>query len=98
MSASDKSERPEVRAFQELELLVRGLGEELASFRRRAIDAEAQLKAPLKAKLTGRAAEVETENEGLKTRLGRAEDRVKQMLDRVRFLRQQLQTQAGGRS
>ena len=98
MSASDRSERPEVRAYQELETLVRGLGEELAAFRRRAIEAETQLKAPAKVKLTGRAAEVEAENEGLKARLGRAEDRVKQMLDRVRFLRQQLQTQGGGRS
>lgn len=101
---------PELRAFHELETLVRHLGEELATFRKRAITAEAQLKdaaaapAVAPAKQSGvssdRAAELETENETLKTRVTRAEERVKQMLDRVRFLRQQLQSQptAAGRS
>src|SRR5688500_16839533 len=99
MSGSD---RPELRAYKELETLVRHLGEELAAFRRRALSAEAQLKesgggatpkgrsAPQGERLT----DLETENEALKTRLGRAEERVRQMMDRVRFLRQQLQTQA----
>jgi len=98
MSAND---RPELRAYLELETLVRNLGEELAVFRRRAIAAEAQLKdaghAPAKgrgASLGDRAAELEAENEALKTRLAGAEDRVRQMMDRLRFLRQQLQAQA----
>lgn len=98
MSAND---RPEQRAFKELETLVRHLGEELAAFRRRAIAAEAQLKdSPAKgtpggrAPQTGRVAELETENATLKTRLDRSEDRVRQMMERVRFLRQQLQSQA----
>ena len=99
MSAND---RPEQRAFKELETLVRHLGEELAAFRRRAIAAEAQLKdaghAPkagggTRAVQAGRS-ELETENEMLKTRLSRTEDRVRQMMERVRFLRQQLQSQA----
>ena len=100
MSAND---RPETRAFKELEGLVRNLGEELAVFRRRAIAAEGQLKdgvqAPSKSRgapPAGRAADVDEENETLKTRLGRAEDRVKQMMERVRFLRQQLQAQSTG--
>ena len=38
------SERPELRAYRELEMLVRHLGEELAAFRRRALAAEGQLK------------------------------------------------------
>ena len=103
------NERPELRAYRELETLVRHLGEELATFRRRAINAEAQLKDGAHsgghaAKGGGRGAavgehvaELETENEALKTRLGRAEERVKQMMERVRFLRQQLQTTGAGR-
>lgn len=98
MSGND---RPDLHAFTELETLVRHLGEELAVFRRRAIAAEAQLKdsgpAPKSvgrgAPSTGKSADLETENEALKTRLGRAEDRVSQMMERVRFLRQQLQSQ-----
>ena len=104
MSANDKSpsaERPEIRAYQELESLVRSLGEELAMFRRRALAAEAQLKetghAPPKGKsaISGeRLAELQEENEGLRTRLARAEERVRQVMDRVRFLRQQIQSQS----
>lgn len=102
MSANDKSERPETRAYRELEGLVRNLGEELAAFRRRALSAEALLKeaghAPPKGKTAQvgeRLAELQSENEGLKARLEGAEERVKQMLDRVRFLRQQIQSQGG---
>jgi TolA-binding protein len=94
------NERPELRAFKELETLVRHLGEELAAFRRRALAAEAQLKdggpAPRakSAAGSGRAADLEAENDALRLRLDRTEDRVRQMMERVRFLRQQLQTQA----
>ena len=38
------SVRPETTAFAELEQLVKHLGDELASFRRRALQAEARLK------------------------------------------------------
>lgn len=102
MSGND---RPELRAYRELETLVRHLGEELASFRRRAIRAETQLRDASHAPATKgggrivsdeRLAELETENETLRTRLGRAEERVRQMLERVRFLRQQVQTQPTG--
>jgi hypothetical protein len=96
------NDRPDVRAYRELETLVRNLGEELAAFRRRAIAAEALLKdaghggaAPARGVTAGeRPSELEAENDVLRTRLGRAEERVRQMLDRVRFLRQQLQAQA----
>ena len=96
MSASDRTERSEVKAFRELETLVRSLGEELAVFRRRALEAEAKLKdgggAPQRAKPGAPGSEVEV----LRTRLARAEERVKQMMDRVRFLRQQVQSQVAG--
>lgn len=99
------NERPELRAFGELEALVRHLGEELAAFRRRALVAETQLKeaghhAPrgggAAAGLGERLSELETENKGLRTRLDRSDDRVRQMLERVRFLRQQLQAEITG--
>jgi predicted nucleic acid-binding Zn-ribbon protein len=105
MSGND---RPELRAYKELETLVRNLGEELAAFRRRALSAESQLKDSghshaSKAGAGGRTAavgerlsELETENDTLRTRLDRAEERVRQMMDRVRFLRQQLQSQTSG--
>lgn len=100
-------------AFAELEQLVRHLGEELSAFRRRALQAEARMKA-LEAELSDRqAAEeraaakavaaagadalashprvtaLETENADLRRRLEAATTRTRQVLDRVRFLRQQ---------
>ena len=100
MSASDRTERPELKAFRELEALVRNLGEELAMFRRRALEAEAKLKdggQPTRAKAgAGAASGQQSEVEVLRTRLARAEERVKQMMDRVRFLRQQVQSQVAG--
>lgn len=92
------NDRPDLRAFAELETLVRSLGEELATFRRRALVAEAQLKesghaTPRSGALGDRLAELDTENTALRNRLSRAEERVRQMMDRVRFLRQQLQAQ-----
>jgi predicted nucleic acid-binding Zn-ribbon protein len=95
MSGND---RPEVSAYKELEGLVRALGEELAAFRRRALAAEAQVKdggaTPRDRTSTSEPrTALEEENAALKSRLGRAEEQMGQMLERVRFLRQQLQTQ-----
>ena len=87
--------RPDAKAFLELEALVRNLGEELSTFRKRAHAAEARLKA-IATKGGGgdehaeeRVAQLEGENAKLKTRLAAAADRTRKMLDRVRFLRQQ---------
>lgn len=94
------NERAEVTAFRELEALVRSLGEELAAFRRRAIAAEAQLKeagqtprVSRSGETIDRATELELENQALRERVTRAEERIRGMMDRVRFLRQQLQSQ-----
>ncbi len=81
-------------AFRELEHLVRNLGEELATFRRRAHAAEARLKAlgdtPAgDASAEERVSTLEAENARLRARLEQATDRTRAMLDRVRFLRQQ---------
>ena len=101
---SDRA-RPE-GALQELELLVRSLGEELTGFRRRALDAERRLRetpvssaavvAVAPAATAARVAELERENEELRARLADASARTRQMVERVRFLRQQ-QEQGGDR-
>ena len=95
------SVRPEIVAFRELETLVRHLGDELAGFRRRALLAEARVRelegqgaAPVvqqQRELSDRVTQLEHENAGLKGRLDSATARTKQMLDRVRFIRQQAQ-------
>lgn len=104
MSGHDNSDSGDLRAFRELETLVRHLGEELATFRRRAIAAEAQIKEGggshpprVKSAAVGEhLTELEHENAALRTRLERAEDRIRQMMDRVRFLRQQAQAESSG--
>ncbi|HEX7595923.1 MAG TPA: hypothetical protein VF387_06185 [Gemmatimonadaceae bacterium] len=88
------SVRPEVAAFAELEMLVKHLGDELASFRRRALQAEARVKSLESTGVKGvvspeRVQFLEKENAGLSTRLDAARARTQQMIDRVRFLRQQ---------
>jgi hypothetical protein len=89
---------PEVAAFRELELLVHHLAEELAGFRRRAQVAEARLRdvegqeaGMASLDLAARCTELEHENGRLKKKLDAANARAKQMLERVRFLRQQAQ-------
>jgi hypothetical protein len=96
MSDNDQAEK---RAVQELNVLVHHLAEELAGFRRRALTAESRLKdveghegGAASLELVNRCAELEQENEKLKAKLDAANSRAKQMLDRVRFLRQQAQT------
>jgi hypothetical protein len=92
----------EKRAVQELDVLVHHLAEELTGFRRRALTAEARLKevegnegGAASLELANRCAELEQENERLKTKLDAATTRAKQMLDRVKFLRQQAQGSGG---
>jgi hypothetical protein len=98
------SARPEVAAFRELETLVRHLGDELAGFRRRALLAEARVREleELDAKsanrpqrdLAARCTELERENNALAAKLDSATTRTRQMLERVRFIRQQTESSA----
>jgi hypothetical protein len=88
------SVRPDRAAFAELEQLVKHLGDELASFRRRALQAEARIKSLESTGVKGvvspeRVQFLERENAGLTNRLDAARTRTQQMIDRVRFLRQQ---------
>jgi hypothetical protein len=87
--------RPDAKAFKELEALVRNLGDELSTFRKRAQAAEQRLKG-IATKGGGgdvhaeeRVAQLESENAKLHQRLEAAAARTRKMLDRVRFLRQQ---------
>jgi hypothetical protein len=95
------SERPEITAFHELEQLLRHLGDELAGFRRRALLAESRVR-ELESEetepdvreqraLSERVNRIEEENSVLRSRLESATARTRQMLERVRFIRQQAQ-------
>ena len=83
-----------VSAFEELEQLIRHLGDELSSFRKRALTAENRVKelegasdgAPVSSAAMAR---LERENATLRGRLDKATARTREMLERVRFLRQQ---------
>jgi hypothetical protein len=92
---ASNNEQPDMEsAFAELERLVNNLGDELASFRRRALQAEARVKAlegsPGATRVSPeRIEKLERDNASLKLRLEKARGRTRQMLDRVRFLRQQ---------
>lgn len=92
---SDSEHQPELfSAFGELEQLVRHLGDELATFRKRALLAEGRLK-DLEGTGDGPSASsedlrrLERENAQLRARLETSTTRAREMLDRVRFLRQQ---------
>ena len=99
---SDRAPRPPLTAFAELQQLVRSLGEELAAFRSLALSAEARVRTLVErvgtdgVQATERLAELERENEELRQRLAAAGDQARQMLDRLRFLRQQQQDGSGG--
>ncbi|HEU4747072.1 MAG TPA: hypothetical protein VFS56_01125 [Gemmatimonadaceae bacterium] len=89
-----ESVSPERAAFMELEQLVKHLGDELAAFRRRALQAEAKVKGLESTGVKGQVSPerlqfLERENEGLNARLEAARARTRQMIDRVRFLSQQ---------
>jgi DNA repair exonuclease SbcCD ATPase subunit len=95
------SAQPETAAFNELQVLVVRLAEELANFRRRAHAAEARLKeiegveaSAANLDVAARCADLEKENARLTAKLETANSRARQMLERVRFLRQQAQAAA----
>lgn len=91
---SDPARADSAAAFAELEILVRNLGEELSTFRKRAQAAEARLKALGNAPggdatAEERLAQLEAENARLRERLAEAAEKTRSMIDRARFLRQQ---------
>lgn len=88
------SERPDLVAFQELEHLIQALADEMAGWRRRAHEAEAKVKAVPTTGGRAASAALEKENRELRERLEAARIRTKQLLERLRFLRQQQETEA----
>ncbi len=95
------SERPDLLALEELRRLLTTLGEEMIVLRRRAQQAEARVKEleeaesePADAGTNGdrHAGALSRENEQLRARLRTARQRTQALLDKVRFLRQQMET------
>ena len=79
-------------------MLVRHLADDLAGYRRRALIAEARIKeieaqdgGSANLELAARVSQLERDNERLQSKLDSATARARQILDRVRFLRQQAQ-------
>ena len=74
--------RPDLPALEELERLLRHLGDELAAWRRRSLKAEAELQdartkggvlaGPELLQARQRIVDLEVENQGLRQRIGRA--------------------------
>lgn len=103
---------PAAAAFAELDRMVRHLGEELAFFRRRALDAERRVRelsasaAPVADEaselpaappaMADRVARLEAENAELRARLTEAAGRTRAVTDRMRFLRQQQEASDDG--
>lgn len=91
-------ERPDFRALDELEQLLRHVGEELAAWRRRSLKAEAELQ-DYKARGTGpagpellqarqRVIDLEMDNQQLRQRIEAARERVATIESRLTFLSQ----------
>ena len=91
-----------IDAAEEVAALVKALGEELTTFRQRALKAEARVKeleaagGGDKVDLVGRIGSLEAENQTLLARIESATERTEGLLDRVRFTRQQ--TESAGES
>ncbi len=98
MPVSYTYERPDLRAVEDLERLLRNLAEEVAGWRRRTLKAEAELQemrslgganaGPELGQARQRLIELETENAMLRQRLDTARERVKNLSSRLSFLEQ----------
>lgn len=92
---SDRESLPESHPLTQLAQLVHNLGEELAAFRKRALQAEATLRGYETSSRSGdlfaeqRVVQLEKENADLRARLDFATEQTRAILSQVRFLRQQ---------
>ena len=92
-------ERPDLKALDELERVLRHVGEELAGWRRRALSAEAELQevrasggvlaGPELKDARQRIVALETENQALERRVEAAKERLRALGARLAFLEQQ---------
>jgi cell shape-determining protein MreC len=87
-----------IDAAEEVTALVRALGEELSTFRQRALvkELEAAGGADL-VDLGQRIAQLESENQALQARIESATERTEGLLERVRFTRQQTESAGDSR-
>lgn len=96
------SARPDLAAFHDLEQVVRALADTMSGWRRRALLAESRVReyeereaaAGTPAVDPERLSALEEENARLRTQLASAGERTRQLLERVRFLRQQQEIEA----
>lgn len=102
-------ERADIRALAQLEAVLREVGEELATWRARALKAEGEVRgggggprgaahARGDGENRGRAAELETENRQLRARLEAARTRMQELVARLSFLEEQSREAAGSGS
>lgn len=84
-------ERPEFRALEELQEVLRGVADELAGWRRRAQRAEAMLGEGRDTVIQReRLLALEAENRAMQERLAAARARVEELLKRLQFLGDQM--------
>ena len=99
---SDRELLPENHPLTQLSQLVHHLGEELSTFRKRALQAEATLRGFETSSRSGdlfaeqRVVELERENADLRKRLDFATEQARAILAQVRFLRQQAERPVTG--
>jgi hypothetical protein len=99
---SDHESLPESHPLAQLTQLVHHLGEELAAFRKRALQAEATLRGYETSSRSGdlfaeqRVVELARENADLRARLDFATEQTRAILSQVRFLRQQTERPVTG--
>jgi hypothetical protein len=98
------AERVDILALEQLEAVLREVAEELATWRARALKAEADGKVgPVRGGASGRGdgegrgrnPELEAENRQLRTRVDAARTRVQELLARLAFLEEQSREGAG---
>jgi hypothetical protein len=90
------AERADVLALEQLETVLREVAEELATWRARALKAEADGKGGTpRGAASGRNPELEAENRQLRTRVDAARNRVQELLARLAFLEEQSREGAG---
>ena len=99
MTVAYSYERPDLNAVDDLERVLRYVGEELAGWRRRALTAEAELQevrvsggvlaGPELKDARQRVIALETENQALQRRMEVAKERLRALGARLSFLEQQ---------
>jgi hypothetical protein len=94
------ADRPELVALLELERVLQHVKDELASWRRRALKAEAEQAEPGEhdgVVSRERILDLETENREMADRLHTARARVEDLVTRLKFLEEQVRTEEQGK-